>query len=102
MNQAVNIKRWHLVIAVITMAFMIGTNIIGIVVYAKNLEAQIKETKSVVSKHITDTNIHMPLEKRLQLFVLRGEYSGQVQDIKDDLKEIKSDIKKILSKSSLK
>ena len=38
----------------------------------------------------------MPLNKKIETFVLKDNYDSNIKEIKTDIKEIKSDIKEIL------
>ena len=49
-----------------------------------------------VDVHIEDNSIHMKFQDKIKTFVLKQHYDENQAEIKEDVKEIKADIKTIL------
>ena len=63
--------------------------VLGFIIY----QARWQET---VDNHINDIEIHMPYSEKVSTFVLKDHYTENNETIKEDIKEIKTDIKTIL------
>ncbi len=96
------IKKYIGVISVITVLII---QIVVVTSFAKDLEGRTVENKNNIERvekdlkeHEKNPSVHMDLEKKIETFVLRKEYEPTVHEFREDLKIIKSDIKKILQR----
>ena len=51
-----------------------------------------------VDVHIADDSVHMKFQEKIKTFVLKQHYDENQAEIKEDVKEMKADIKTILTK----
>jgi len=94
MNEPFNLKKYHVYIAAASLLMTIVIQLTSMAVYANTVEIMAKTNKEHIRKHIEDISVHMPLEKKIEMFPMRTEFD----DMKDDIKEIKKDIKQLLNK----
>ncbi len=94
-------KNWAIIIVVLTWLFYS-------VLFFATINGRVFDSlqqKYEVVKHSYDKNIHTTYAENVTKFTTRPEYEAfksdtnrQLQDIKDDLKEMKRDIKKLLER----
>lgn len=80
------------VISVLSMFFYIGSFTSD----AKHKQFDTSSQKEAVIRHYKNKRLHMPLEKKQVFFVPRVEYNLDVGNIKEDVAEMKADLKDFL------
>ncbi len=95
LKEDVVLKKWQAIVTIIITLFSVFASI----VFA------FSTLKGNVEAHVKDNNIHMSYAQSVKEFTTRPEYEAfksdtnrQLQEIKDDLKEMKRDIKKLLER----
>ena len=56
---------------------------------------RITENHQLIAAHAESDGMHMPMEQKIQLFVLRQEYEKDIREIKEDLKDILKKLEKM-------
>lgn len=68
-------------IVLLTLSFRVG-------VVLTTLENSIEENKKKIEEHSTDTSVHMPFEKKVEVFVPRVELDSRLENMSKQLDRI--------------
>ena len=89
------LKKAQLIIAIVIMILTQFAIALGAYYTVKSLceqnAAEIEHNTERINLHVDNKNVHMTYEAKIKEFVPRGEFN----DIKDDISEIKADVKSI-------
>ena len=89
-------QSWHLSKS-IPLSFIIA--LIGqtmvFVWWASSLSSQVESNTTQIKNHMVDSNLHMPVDRKIEMFVPRVELDQRLDNIERSLSEIKQDIKRI-------
>lgn len=72
--------------------------LVGVVIRQAKWQEKVDNRLTQLESHAKDNEKHIPMDKKIVMFVPRQELQGILESIQDSLKEIKSDLKKNLNK----
>lgn len=78
---------------------MLIVYVVVLVTFVNGIDARTDENEKTIMR-LENASENLRYEKLVDNFVTRKEYETQLSDVKSDLNEIKSDIKKLLQRSS--
>ena len=104
LKEKLPIERWKVLLTLFVTIAMIFGWLINTIYSASTIEqrmfdspeqkTQVIQDVQLNMEHRKDINVHMPYQKKTELFVTRKEYEESLEFIKEALKEIKQDIRK--------
>ena len=68
--------------------------LIGFLVYQSRWQQSVDTRLQSLETHTTDKTMHMPFERKIEVFVPRTELDGRLNSIDASLKEIKAALKR--------
>lgn len=68
--------------------------LLGVLIQQAKWQQEVDSRLSVLEKHTLDTTMHMPFERKIEVFVPRIELDARLRNIELSLNEIKETLRK--------
>lgn len=85
-------------VSMIGLVFAAAINLAVVSHWMGRLEQRVEQNTQAITAHITDDTVHMPFNKKIEVFPTRVEWDRENKLIRDDLSEIKSELKELNKK----